>query len=138
LLYATINSVLSLGQLSVTAAILSSLVETGLLIMLTVSLLYFTHYSGRIIQTLTALAGSNTLLGILSIFPLLWLHQAKINHNDIGIPLLLLLGLMIWSWVIYAHILRHALEVSFFMGFVITIVIFSFLFNVLELLFPSG
>jgi hypothetical protein len=138
LFYAITSSALSLEQLSVTATILSGLVETSLLVVLTVSLLYFTHYPARIIQTLTALAGTNILLGILSILPTLWLHQAKINHNDIGIPLLLLLGLMIWSWVIYAHILRHALAVSFFTGFVITIVIFLFIISVLEQLFPSS
>ena len=137
ILYAITSSALSLEQLTVTAAILSSLVEISLLVALTASLLYFTHYSARIIQTLTALAGTSILLGILSILPFLWLHHAKINHDDIGIPLLLLIGLMIWSWVVHAHILRHALAVSFFTGFIITIVTFYCIISVLEQLFPS-
>jgi hypothetical protein len=136
LLYTVTSSVLSAAQVSLLEAVLSSLVETLLLIALVSSLLYMTHYPRRILQTLTALAGANSLLGILSGPPMFWLFYAKLNQMDMTIPLLLLLGLIIWSLVVYAHILHHALEVSFFTGFVLSLMISILIMDASRLLFP--
>lgn len=139
LLFYTLTSVvLSLVHVSLPQAMLSSLVETLLLVALVSSLLLITHHFGRIIQTLTALAGADSVFGILSGLPMFWLHSASLNHSDMTIPLLLLLALIIWSLVVYAHVLRHALEVSFFTSFVLSLMIFILMTDALILLFPSA
>ncbi|HEC85099.1 MAG TPA: hypothetical protein ENI48_07685 [Thioploca sp.] len=135
-LYVVINVVLSLmQQLAVKDAVLSSLVDTGLLVVLTSSLLYFTKYSARIIQTLTALAGTNSLLGILIIPVLFWLEQIGLNEGDTSLPVLLLLGLIVWNLAVSAHILRHALAVPFFIGFFLTVVMYFLTVSILSQLF---
>jgi hypothetical protein len=137
-LYTVINVALSLMQESVVKeAVLSSLADTGLLVVLTSSLLYFAQYSARITQTLTALAGTNSLLAILVIPVVFWLKHIKGNEGDISLPALLLLGLIVWNFVISAHILRHALAVPFFVGFFLTVVIFFLSVSILSQLFPS-
>ena len=138
LLYTLTNIILSLAHVSLPQAMLSSLVETSLLIALVSSLLYVTHHPGRIIQSLTALAGADSVLGMLSGPPMLWLHSANLNHSDMTIPLLLLLALIIWSLAVYAHVLRHALEVSFVTGLVLSLMIFILMTDALILLFPSA
>ncbi len=138
LFYTFTSVVLSLAHVSLPQAMLSSLVETLLLVALVSSLLFITHHFGRIIQTLTALAGADSVLGILSGPPMFWLHSASLNHSDMTIPLLLLLALIIWSLVVYAHILRHALEVSLFTSFVLSLMIFILMTDALTLLFPSA
>ena len=98
------------------------MLDTSLLILLTHSLLYIVHYSARVNKTLTALAGTNSILGILSIPLLFWLKQLNLQPGEVALPELLLLGLIVWNIVVYAHILRHALEVPFFVGVVLTVI----------------
>ena len=119
-IYTLVSMILSLFQLSVERAILSALLDTSLLILLTSSLLAIVRYSARISQTLTALAGTNSILGILCIPLLFWLKQFQ--PGEVALPELLLLVLIVWNIVVYAHILRHALEIPFFVGVILTII----------------
>jgi hypothetical protein len=134
LLYLVVTGILSLMQFPVKEAMLLSLVEIGLLVVLTSSLLYITHYAARMTQTITALAGTNSLLGIFA-FPLvLWID---FYNGDVTLPVLLLLGLIVWNLVIHAHILRHALGVSFFIGFNLTLVIQFLTFSIINQVVPK-
>ncbi|MEN8219113.1 MAG: hypothetical protein ABFS56_22650 [Pseudomonadota bacterium] len=133
LLYLVVTGILSLMQFPVKEAMLLTLIETGLLVVLTSSLLYITHYATRITQTITALAGTNSLLGIFTFPPLLWIN---FYNGDVSLPVLLLLGLIAWNFVIHAHILRHALAVSFFMGFNLTLIIQLLTFSIINQLVP--
>lgn len=131
--YTLISGAISLIQLSLPEALLSSLLDTALLVLLISSLLYFARYSTRITQTLTALAGANCVLGVLLFVPVFWL---KFYQSDAGLPILLLLGLMVWNFVVSAHILRHTLEVPFFIGILLTGVISLLTFSVLNQVIP--
>jgi len=131
--YVFIGILLSIPRLSLGEAILSTLLEILLLTILVGSLLYFTHFLNRLSQTLTALMGTNTLLGWISLPVLLWYYQAKLYQWDISI---LLLGLTIWNLVIYAHILRHALDIPFFTSLILSLIIFSMIADILIQLFP--
>jgi hypothetical protein len=102
------------------------------LILLTNSLLYIVHYSVRINQTLTALAGTNSVLGILSIPLLFWLEQLQLQPSDIALPKWLLIGLGMWNIVVYAHILRHALEVPFIVGVGLTVITYLLTLDLLN------
>jgi hypothetical protein len=123
---------LLLFHLPIKLTILSALLDTSLLILLTNSLLYIVHYSVRINQTLTALAGTNSVLGILSIPLLVWLEQLQLQPSDIALPKLLLIGLGVWNIVVYAHILRHALEVPFFVGVGLTVITYLLTLDLLN------
>jgi len=135
--YTLISGAISLIHSSLPEALLSSLLDTALLVLLISSLLYFAHYSARINQTLTALAGANCVLGILLFLPVYWLKFYQSDAGEAGgLAILLLLGLMVWNFVISAHILRHALEVPFFIGVLLTCIISLLTFSVLSQVVP--
>ena len=65
----------------------------------------------RFEQTLSALTGTGTLMGLLALPLIVWLaHQDP--SDDTQLPSLLTLLLMVWSIAIITHILRHALNTS--------------------------
>jgi hypothetical protein len=132
LVYVIISITLSLIHISIFEAILSTIIEIALLIILISSLLYLAHYPTRIIQTLTALLGASCVLGILS-FPVMYWFEFY-RDFEITIPILLLLGLGVWNFTVYAHVLRHALAVPFFVGFLFTFIIFTLNFSVLNII----
>jgi len=134
LTYTIISFFLSLLQFSAQEALLSAVVDTGLLVILISSLLFFANHSTRITQTLTALAGANCVLGIIS-FPLIFWFGFSENHLSVAI-ILLLLAFLVWNMSVYAHIIQHALTVPFFVGALLTIVIYSLTFSVMNSLIP--
>jgi hypothetical protein len=136
LVYAIIGFSLSFIHASIFEAILSTLVDVSLLVILVSSLLYLAHYPSRIVQTLTALAGASCVLGIFS-FPVMYWF-AFFKEFEIGIPILLLFGLGVWNFTIYAHVLRHALAVPFFVGILLTFIIFTLNFSVLNIIVSLG
>ena len=131
--YTIIGMALSMVQFSLPESLLSALVDTGLLVILIGSLLYFAHFRERTTQTLTALAGTNCVLEIIGSPIIFWFG---FYEGDMTIPILLLLGLIVWNMVVYAHILRHALSVPFFISGLLTMIIYSLTFSVLSQLIP--
>ncbi len=133
LAYTILSVLLSLLQFSAQEALLSALVDTCLLVILISSLLFFTNHSTRITQTLTALAGTNCILGIISFPLMLWFG---FSEGGMSIPILLLLTLIVWNMFIYAHIIHHALTVPFFVGALLTMLIYSLTFSIMSQLIP--
>lgn len=73
------------------------------------------HQRQRFAQTLCALTGSGALMTLLAIPLMAWIaHQAPAAALEL--PALLLLGLMLWSIALLAHILRHAFSTSLWYG----------------------
>ncbi|RKZ76090.1 MAG: hypothetical protein DRQ57_05215 [Gammaproteobacteria bacterium] len=133
LFYTTISGVLSLMQFSVKDAILLTIGDTGLLVILTSSLLYTAHYPTRITQTLIAVAGTGCVFGILS---LPWVFWIEFYEGDVSLPVLLLISIIVWNFVVYTHILHHALEIHFFLASILTVIIYLLTFSVLSQFVP--
>lgn len=82
--------------------------------------LIFYQHPKRFEQTLSALTGSGTLMALLALPLMSWIvHQGQ--GGDIELPSLLLLGLMVWSIAIMAHILRHTFGISIWMGAILAL-----------------
>lgn len=124
-------------RLPLQLAFLSSVVDVGLLVILTTSLLLLTRRKVRIWQTLTALAGANVVLSILALPLVNWLEYTRATGMDNALPVILLLGIIIWSIAITGHILRHALDTSFYTGTMIAILYSIITTSVLSQLFPT-
>ncbi len=91
-------------------ALVSALVDTALLTALAWVSLWILGKTRRFVQTLSALAGSGTLFGLMG-----WPLIALLQHVPAGEPTslsLLLLGLIVWNIVVIGHILRHALDMA--------------------------
>jgi len=135
--YIIVGIVLSSVKLDPLDAILFSLVESILSIMIIGSLLHIAKKITRFYQTLTALAGTDTLFGGVRIPLIYWLAQLQSMDSFIASFLfVLLLTLVIWNLIVYAHILKNALEVSFSIGVILTVVSSLLSTSILYQIFP--
>lgn len=132
LAYSVINFLLTLIVTTFMPAVLTSVLETVLVCLITLALLWLNRRRERWLKTLMAMAGTGCVIGIIAL-PLFYV-AFLIKPGDFiqSIVLLLYLSLLIWNIVIMGNILRHALETTLGFGIVfaiIYIVITSMLVN---------
>lgn len=108
-------------------AVLCALAGTLILATLTHTTLMLRRLPARLNQTLSALAGSGTVLGAIA-----WL--LIVSHA----PPIFLLALLVWSLAITAHVLRHALSVSLGMGIGVSLAYLLVSFIIMSALFPPA
>lgn len=119
------------------AAMVDALVLLGWLQLL----LVFKRHPARFLQSATALLGSGALLGLLALPLQLSLGD---GGNAEGLDLvsqtlsLLVLFLMVWSMVVTANVLRHALEVGFGLAMGLSLCYAVLTTLLVGLLFPAG
>jgi predicted membrane channel-forming protein YqfA (hemolysin III family) len=118
-------------------ALVISVFDAGLLLLLLWGVLYLRSRPMRFAQTATALLGAGALLAAVYL-PLHWLTgpdpQASILSQ---VGALLILGLMGWIQVVTGHILRHALDVHLAVGVVLSLGYTLVSMLLFELLFLS-
>ena len=100
-------------------------------------LLTLRRHPARLTQTLTALFGSGTVLNLVGIPLTMALVTTHAAGGDVGALALLALGLLAWSLLVSAHILRHALEIPFGAGFVLALGYMLLIINLTAALFPA-
>jgi len=138
LLYTLSSIALSLIEIPLKGAVLSSLLDVGLLVGIIGSLLYSTNYGARLPQTLTALAGTGFFFGLISHPLFYWLRQADAQNLSIDLPLFLLLVVVTWNLAVYAHVIRNALEISFPMAIVVTAIASFLATSIITAFFPPS
>ena len=84
---------------------------------------------------MTAAAGSLALLGAISLPATQWLNVLMTQGGDVTLPLALILLLQGWSIAVIAHVLRHALDLSFLAGLGIALLYFIVALQILNALF---
>ena len=101
-------------------------------------LLLLMDKTARFVQTLTALAGTGTLLGIVALPLLLQAAQAQAEGGATGILVVgwLLLLLLVWSIAVQAHIFRHALSTGYATGLLLAGLHTVLIITLVEMLFP--
>lgn len=95
------------------------------------ALLRARRYSGRIPQTVSALAGTGLVFGLLAH---LLLTQVQPGQPQAGLATAYL-GLFLWSLAVDAHIYRHALSSKMSFGFLVAVLIFGANFIILRAVF---
>ncbi len=133
--HTVVSILLSSVSLSVASAFLSGVVDTALLVLLTGILLYVQRRNARLVQTLTALAGTATILTFIALPVSSWLHGADQAAGEGGYALLLLLVITGWSLAVVGHIYRHALAVPYFVALVLAVVFYWISVSVFRTLF---
>ncbi|MDS4028464.1 MAG: hypothetical protein RKO66_00080 [Candidatus Contendobacter sp.] len=96
-------------------AILQILLDLVLLAGLLHLALLARRHPQRFEQTLSALTGTGTLMGLLALPVMVWIVRQG-PSGDTQLPALLWLGLMAWSITVMAHILRQALDIPVWAG----------------------
>ena len=99
-------------------------------------LLYVQWKRERIVQTLTALAGTGALITIVSLPISGWFRGADKESGEGGLAVLMLLLLVGWSLAVVGHILRHALDLPIAGGTLVAVAYFAVSMIVIEAFFP--
>ena len=136
--YVLASFLLSLPGYPLVAAGQLALMDASLVVVFAATTLYLTGKMARFTQTLTALSGTGTLLGLIAL-PVI---QLLTSGEDAGQPALLagMLWLLLFGWnlLVVAHIMRHALSVNFPMAIGIAIVYTLVAIQIINALFPMS
>ncbi len=136
--HALSSALLSAFQLGLARGLVAGVAETALLGAMTAGLLALHRLRHRLVQTLTALAGTGTVIGVAALPVYLWTQGLHGGSGGAGAALLVLLAMVAWSVVITGHILRHAISGSFFLGLVLAVVFYWTTVNLLDGLFAAA
>jgi hypothetical protein len=108
-----------------------SLLAIGVQFSMVAVLLNIRNFKMRLPQTLTALAGTGFIFGLLSLLILTRIDPGK-PQPDLA---LLYLGLFGWSLAVDANIYRHALSIKMGIGVLLAVLIFAANFMLLRAVF---
>jgi hypothetical protein len=133
LLFAWLLAIPAYGQ---ARALLVALLDTAVLMAFIQALLYLLGRSARILQTLTAMAGAGSLLGLLALPLVLWGQPSQAGEQLSGLLLYAWLLLLVWNLVVAGHILRHALSTSLGIGIGVALLYALFSMQIVAALFP--
>lgn len=98
------------------SAMAAAMTDMTIMLVMLRLVLIIQNRAARFIQTATAVSGSGVVLGLIAL-PLQLTIDPDTQPNEIsGIVSLAYLVLLIWSQLVIAHVLRHALEISFALG----------------------
>ncbi len=118
-------------------ALLAAVTGTALLGAMTVSLLYVNRLQSHWLQTLTALAGADVVVGMAALPVTAWLHGSLDEGAASGLPGLLFLLLLGWNLAVSGHVLRHALSAPLPLGIVVALVFYVLSVTIMQALFPG-
>jgi len=96
-----------------------------------IALLKLRNRAARIPQTISALAGTGFIFGVLALLLVLQLDPQQPNP---GLALAYL-GLFAWSLVVDGHIYRHALSIKMSLGVLVAVLIFAANYTLMRAVF---
>ena len=135
--YLLVSALLSLPGYPAFTALQIAVTDVVLLVIFAGSVLYLTGNMARINQTLSALAGTGTLLGLMALPLVQSLYQAQ-DAEQISLAVLMFwLLLMGWNLLVVAHIIRHALSVILPIAVGVAVVYTLLAMQLITALFPQ-
>ena len=121
---------------SLAHALVTVFVDFALLLGLAYAGLWVRDLKGRTTQTITALTGTGTIVGIVQLPLMAWLYS--LEADTVSIAPLLFLIFMVWVVLIIGHIMRHALSLPYWAGIGIAIGYVFVAMRVMSALFIAG
>lgn len=120
--YFIIGTVIGLIDNSLKISIVSSLADTVAMVAGLWLMLNFRGRLNRYQQSLTALAGAGSCIGIVGIPIMLLFSHVDVKDQMTSYVMLLMIALMFWSLMVIAHILRNSLDIKPSTAAVLTVV----------------
>ena len=120
-IYLLLNFLLAELDKTITDTLLAGLVDTAFLLIFVFLLLLLCRKVNRWSQTVTALAGTGIIFGVLLIPVVMTLPDSDPMTYMEQIFYLLLYIIVVWYVVVMAHIFRHAISSSFILGIFVSI-----------------
>ena len=119
-----------------TASLGMTLLDTLIMLVFAWTVLLLMKKSARLVQTLTALAGTGAALGMLGLPLMLQAARTQGEDGPAGILVLGWLLMLGWSIAVQAHIFRHALSTRFGTGLLLAGLHTVLIVTLVETLFP--
>ena len=110
--------------------------DTLVMVLFAWTLLLLMKKSARLVQTLTALAGTGTVLGVVGLPLILQAARTQTEDGPAGILVLAWLLMLVWSIAVQAHIFRHALSTGYGTGLLLAGLHTVLIVTLVETLFP--
>jgi hypothetical protein len=134
--YAAVSVLVSAQGYDFTRALQLATVDLGLLVVFIWLLLYLQGRQARFNQTLSAMAGTGSIMGLVAL-PLLLMAGPDTVSGEVPASLVSVwLLLLLWNLFVMAHILRHALSATFLIGFGFSLLYALISMQVITALFP--
>ena len=135
--YVLVSLLVAAPSSGIAGAVPLALVDVGMLTVFVTALLYLQGKTARINQTLSALAGSGSLMGLLALPLVLLVDTAQPAEQVPAVLAGFWLSLLIWNLFVMAHIMRHALSSSFAIGLGAAVLYALVSMQVVATLFPQ-
>ena len=119
-----------------TASLGMTLLDTLVMIVFVWVVLRLMKKPARFVQTLTALAGTGTVLGVLGLPVILQAAQTQAEDGRAGMLVLGWLLMLVWSIAVQAHIFRHALSAGYSAGLLLAGLHTVLIVTLVETFFP--
>ncbi len=113
-LYFVTGTIITLFSQNFATSILVAALQTILLIFVIQIALWIKKMPERIIQTISASAGTSAVIAVIAMPLLVWVSQAGVGSENVF--MVFWLALVVWETAILGHILRHSLEISLLAG----------------------
>lgn len=131
----TMLMIMPVGGLSL--SIREAVLEIALLLAYTHIALRLSAHPGRYTQTVSALAGTGVIIGMLAL-PLAYaLYKSALYGNSNALVLFAYILVFAWLLVVYGHIYRHALSTGLLIGVLVGLGYVILTSVVIEAVFPS-
>lgn len=119
--YALSSLLLATAYQDFNNAVIVALTDSGLTIVITYVLLFAVRRPQRWLQTITALLGTGTMFSLLATPVYYAIASPGVVQSGNPVLGILIWALIIWNVIVMAHILKHALAVSFPMGILVAL-----------------
>jgi hypothetical protein len=118
--YLLVSVILALPFYGVSMSLMQAVLEVSILITYTRAVLQISAHIERYMQTLSALAGTGVVVGVMAI-PLAYSSQQSTGGvmSNSDMTLLAYLLITVWLLVVYGHVFRHALSSGMFVGIIV-------------------
>ena len=119
--YLLLGTTINLIGFPIAEACMLSLLMTALLLLVIRTLLQLRGYTGRMLQTATAIMGTSIVLFLPALSLRYWFYVIEKSGTESNLAGYIWVCLFVWERFILAHILRHALGTRLLVGFFISI-----------------
>ncbi len=137
LLYLLMSTIIAGFELSPAMATFYAALDAALLLGMIRMMLWVRDLWPRYQQTTIALLGSGVVFGFMAV-PLLWWRLQYGDPAEAFLPVLLIIVLMVWNVAVVGHILRHALDVPFYVGVGLSLLYVYASATILRAVFATG
>lgn len=131
--YAIISFLILFLGADIKSALFQVLVEIVLLVIFAKVILMLFGKTARFSQTVCAFFGTDALISFIALPGVATMATGKMGLVVFGLILLL----MLWHWLVIAHIVRHAIAQSFSFGAGIALLYIMGSYQVMAFLFPA-